>query len=560
MYMAWTYYVRRDLSKGLNNGDWKYHSEPESLNIYIDSMAKEKTTLYLVSHNIFFDLQASAFFYWFSVWGWRLDFLYDKGLTYVLILRKGKKTIKAISTTNYFSESLESLGTHLGIEKLSVDLANDTIETISQYCKRDTEIVVKAFSAWLGFIDEHDCGSFGLTRASQSFRAYRHRFLSTPIYVHESEEIISLERSAYMGGRTDAFQIGEIENGPFVCYDINSMYPYIMANHDFPHHLVDYQENPTFANLTWQLRRFAVVAECEIETDEPIYAIRNNGKIIFPVGRFTASLTTPGVKRALESGHLIRVNKIAYYDKAPLFKDYIAYFYDLKRNAKDEGDAVTATMVKVFLNSLYGKFGQSYTETEYAQMETSDIYLRIDDWDTVTDIRSTTTYLMNTRITEGETVNGRDSFVAIAAHVTEYARLLLWDIIASVGRDKVLYCDTDSVYLRQRDSHKIVHRVDATALGALSIEGRYDTLGIYGAKDYATDGRAITKGVPKNATRIDANTVSYPQFSRQATHLREGEAKRFIIKHTTKTQKRIYDKGTVTASGRVDPFVFPPSE
>ena len=46
-----------------------------------------------------------------------------------------------------------------------------------------------------------------------------------------------------------------------------------------------------------------------------------------------------------------------------LFKDYIEYFYELKENAAKNGDAAQKVIAKLFLNSLYGKFGTKTLRT-----------------------------------------------------------------------------------------------------------------------------------------------------------------------------------------------------
>jgi len=110
MSIGWSYYCRRNPTGGFHDGKWKFHESALSLNAHIDSLVLSKTTLYIFAHNAFFDLQASGFFRYFSSDGWRLSFLYDSELTYILTIRKGNRTIKVLSTTNFFTTSLEKLG------------------------------------------------------------------------------------------------------------------------------------------------------------------------------------------------------------------------------------------------------------------------------------------------------------------------------------------------------------------------------------------------------------------------------------------------------------------
>ena len=58
MYMAWTYYCRKIPGEGFRKGKWEYHNDPEKLCEYIESCVPERTALYLLAHNAFFDVQA----------------------------------------------------------------------------------------------------------------------------------------------------------------------------------------------------------------------------------------------------------------------------------------------------------------------------------------------------------------------------------------------------------------------------------------------------------------------------------------------------------------------
>ncbi|GAH34772.1 unnamed protein product [marine sediment metagenome] len=146
--------------------------------------------------------------------------------------------------------------------------------------------------------------------------------------------------------------------------------------------------------------------------------------------------------------------------------------------------------------------------------------------------------------------------MSIPAHITEYGRIMLWDIVETVGIENVIYCDTDSIIIPKSKVGKIVNMVNASELGMLKTEYETEKLRIHGCKDYQTDQFTKIKGVPKSADQITENTFRYNQFLGQSSHLRLEEWNHFIIRETVKTNKRIYDKGNVSASGKVTPFVL----
>ena len=88
---------------------------------------------------------------------------------------------------------------------------------------------------------------------------------------------------------------------------------------------------------------------------------------------------------------------------------------------------------------------------------------------------------------------------AIAAHITENARMELWKLILAVGRDKVLYCDTDSIIIHSSDMAVVEKWIHPTDMGAVKIQDRFGELRIDGAKNYRTDKFKHIKGIPESA-------------------------------------------------------------
>lgn len=556
MKIGWTYYVRRDLHEDLSGGVWVFHNSQKDINRYIESLYQAKTNLYIIGHNVFFDLQSSGFFRYFAVWGYKLSFVYDSGLTYILVIKKGDFTIKVISTTNYFTESLERMGKAFGMEKSTIDFQSSSESELKEYCKQDVKILIEVMRRWFIFIKEHNCGSFGLTRAAQSFKAYQHRFMPEGLTIHQDETVVKLEREAYMGGRNEAFKLGKVDAKKIYCYDVNSMYPSIMRNQEFPYQLIDYLEYPYMKNLPFIMKNFAVVAEILVDSDEACYAVRYKDKLIFPVGVFRCFVTTTGLKYALEHGHLKQCYRIAVYEKMNLFKEYVDYFYHLKVDAKKSGDFAVEKMVKVFLNSLYGKFGQKKKIQVIEPDNTDTDYFRIDTLDIETMQMETETFMFGSVLRETGEVNGDNSMVSISAHITEYGRFILHNAIKGVGMGNILYVDTDSIYTSQEQLSSSLFHIDQHELGAWGLENEYKKMHIYGCKDYTVDNEVKIKGVPKTAKEVRPGVFEYLQFAGPATHLRAQESEKYIVRRITKTNKREYTKGIVGLRGNATSFTM----
>ncbi len=332
MRLAWTCGCRYSKGSGLDSGKWRLWHESRGLCDYIVSLCTDKTPLYLFGHNIYFDLQVSDFFYYFTLWGWTLDFYYNKGLVYILVIRKGRKCIKCVSTTNYVSESLEKVGEFLGISKLKIDFDKATENELITYCQRDVFIVKEFMRFYLSFIDKHSLGKFALAKAGQAFSCYRYKFMKQSIFPHSNETVCEVENLAYMGARTECGFLGKVKGNDFYHLDVNSLYSCVMLNNKYPTKLIDFHRAVDIDNLPSILDNSCIVAKVSLSTNEPAYAVRHKGKIVFPVGNFETYVCSAGLRYALEHGHLRGICDLAIYECADIFSDYVQFFTKLKED------------------------------------------------------------------------------------------------------------------------------------------------------------------------------------------------------------------------------------
>ena len=558
MKMAWACFVERRDPPRKNTEAWRYFESPLYMWEWIEAHSWDRKALYLFGHNLYFDLQASDFFYHFARWGWALDFYHDEGLSYILCIRNGRRTLKCVSTTNFFNFSLEKIGELIGLPKLSVDFDAVDDVTLSAYCRRDVEIVKQAMEEYFQFIKTNDFGKFSMTKASQSMNAFRHRFMHEKIILHDHEPSQKLEKESYIGGRTEVFFMGKARDGPFINLDVNSMYPYVMKTYPLPTKLVNYHENPAEAQIRNSLKKFAVIAECLVQVDRPLYAVRHNKKICFPVGRFVTCLGSGGIAAALENHHLVRFLRAAVYQRAFLFDDFVEELYALRQKYEAEGNEVYSKLIKIFLNSLYGKFAQYVPVQDEIDDRGGGGYWREEIYFPDEQRQEIRYKMFNKIVTLTGKEIGKNSFIAIASEICEYARLILWKIMEPLWPDHLLYCDTDAIKIREADLDLVAWPQHKDRLGSLKVTDRFKELEIRGAKSYITEHERVIKGIPKKAVEISPHTYEFMSFPGQSTHMKERLDRWHMINKMIRHAEPYYDKGYVEPDGHVRPWVFEP--
>ena len=554
--LGWSCFSRYEKTSGFVSDVWQFHTDTEKLWNYITSLAVPGSPLHVIGHNIFFDLQSSDFFYYLTLWGWCLDFYYDKGLTYILVIHRGKQRIKCLSSTNFFPFSLEKLGIMLKLQKGKIDFDKTSRADLITYCKRDVLILRKAMEYYIAFLDDNDLGRFFMSRAGQAFGSFRYRFMDKKIYLHKDIGVTALEESGYFGGRVESRFLGIVPGKSFVHLDINSLYPFVMKTNRVPVKLIDHGWSLTTDQLSELLQKYCIMAKVDLVTDQPAYAKRYKGKLIFPTGKFSTTLCSEGLQFAIDNDHIKYIGEYSVYKADLIFTKYVDQFYKMRKQFQKTGNRVMDEISKNFLNFLYGKFAQKADCVEFADDITCDGYYREEVYDLVTGKTEITTKMFNRIWRTFGNEPSKIYFVAIASHITEYARFVLYRLMRKVGLENVLYCDTDSLKIRARFLPLLSDDLDDKKLGMLKIEGRTKHLSIFGAKHYTTEKTTKIKGVPRKAEQIGDHKYKYLEFQRQRQHLRQQVTRFFITREVTKTVKPYYDKGEVLSNGKIMPFHF----
>lgn len=522
---------------------------------WVFGLCRPKIKLYIVAHNLEYDMPVLGGFDILKQNGWKYIKLINNHHTNIWLFRQGTTSLCFLDNMNYFNTSLAELGKSMGIPKLKIPKKSAPDDEWFIYCRRDVEVMAKSWDYLLGFIKAHDLGSFARSIPGQALNAYRHRFMPTPILIHDNHKAVEVERQSYYGGRVECFRLGQCQGEDFYRLDVNSMYPYVMSINDFPTRIRGVVDTPSMDWLLKMLEDKAVIAIVRVHTTEPCLPSRINSRLCFPTGYFVTVLSTPELKYAINKGYVLECYRAVVYDKASLFSHYVNHFYQLRLQYQAQGNTAFDYLCKLILNSLYGKFGQKL-----------EVWLKVDEvegypdqywreWDAID--KRWYSYRAINGVIERATGHeeGYNSMVAIPAHVTSYARLYLWQLLNLAGRDNLYYCDTDSLIVNTTGYHNLAGVIDPHALGMLKVEKRSKSLIINNVKDYRLGSEVKLKGIRNDAVGLGNNAYRQDQFRRFRGSLREGDINRIVVSKVTKNLTSEYGKGIIDSQGGVHPII-----
>lgn len=522
---------------------------------FFGSIETEHTAV-LMGYNVGFDFRVLDGFRELSKRGLLLVKLYTGQSVFIADYRGNGYKVLILDACNYFDGKLETWGTMLGLPKLSVNFNRVSTAKLTEYCRRDVEILRKLWHTWREFCESNDLGHFSVTRSAQALAAFTHRFMTVKVFIHADKEATELERQAYYGGRVECFHIGTLPRGRYFKLDVNSMYPSVMREASLPCRFVKVYSGFTPYDLREYARGNCCVAEVRLTTDEPAYPVKQGNTLLFPVGTFSTVLCGAELELALRRGHVDLVGRVSAYRSAILFREYVDTLYRIRKGYDKQGNKIMSAMVKKVLNSLYGKFGQRGAAWTYLGFNSglADGIFRVAD--TATGGIRVRRSICGHEYEEQDKVEAYNSFPAISACITAAARVKLWELILSAGRSNVFYCDTDSLIVNLAGYRRLRRFVHPAKLGKLKLEYETHTLTINAPKDYATDTEHHRKGITPDAKQVRRNVFDDWQWEGVRGALGTGHLDGVYITRRRKVLRFEYDKGTVHASGAVSPVRF----
>lgn len=521
----------------------------------VDNYITGKNTLHIIAHNALFDMTVLHFITNLTNMGYECKFVFEEGLRFISKWQKSDRRIMILDNSNWFPGKLEKWGELLDLPKMAMPAFEENNETWFKYCYRDTEILYKLQLWLINFIVKNNLGNWKYTLASLAFNSYRHRFMHHPIYIPDETRETFLARNSYRGGRTECFYSGFAKKGPFFKLDINSMYPAMMLEKEFPTSVEGYTNNITITQLHKGLEKFCAIGRFTVNVNEPYFPYKINDKTCYPVGIFDCFLSTPEIELALENNWIIKIHEIAWYRKRNIFKQFVEYFYNQRMKYKQSGDDLRSYMFKIILNSLYGKFGQrGFDDRIIGQAEPGTVPTSY-YYDKITGKRGMIRQIGTNVIESIKDGEGHNAFVAIASHVTAYARVYLYSLITQANRNNVYYCDTDSVIVNRDGFNRLHTMINSEQIGKLKIEGESEAIEIIAPKHYQFGEEWKIKGVSKSAKQLGAFTYEqeiWPKFNKILGHSGEGYFNYTIVKQL----KARVSSGTVLPDGRVIPYLI----
>ena len=345
-------------------------------------------------------------------------------------------------TMNFTPHGVKKLGEMIGLRKLKAPSSWERPKTcedwkyLQEYNIQDSKISYLFMENLRQGFDVLG-GDIKTTISSTALHIWRKNFYTKKL---RSSEFIDEEQASYYGGRTEAFKRGYFDKNinPVYVYDFSSHYPASMLELKIP--IPDTAEK----TIDKELKREGI-SYVNVVTPKnlliPLLPVRQDKKLIFPVGKFSGWYTHLELRKAKEIGYKINVVKSITYETEDMFSGYVTKFYALKSKYKKEGNEIMTLISKLMLNSLYGKFA---TKLEVEKI----VHVKNLSHDEYVDLMERGNKQCGDFIHYTEDMPNTPDYVQpiVSSYITSHARIKLYEAFESVGLENVIYCDTDSIF------------------------------------------------------------------------------------------------------------------
>jgi len=216
------------------------------------------------------------------------------------------------STNKYYEQANIS---HYNKKVEIINNYNEWKNKVQKYCENDCislyDVLIKfrelVFTNWKIDIEKYP------TTPSLAFAIYRAHYLKDHLIPISEGEVFDFISKSFTGGSTDMFKpYGE----NIRCYDVNSLYPYIMKTSLFPVGIIRkfIGDITILNNIYW-------IGDCDISTKKDLYQpylqlhanIKNGMRTISPNGSFNMILNSPEYFNSLKD-YNIKINHGYFFD------------------------------------------------------------------------------------------------------------------------------------------------------------------------------------------------------------------------------------------------------
>lgn len=434
--------------------------------------------------------------------GYEVKAAFSGSSAIIVNVKRGKNSWHFIDSYWLLRDKLRNIAKWIGMTKGNEDeseefYASAPLSVLTEYNAMDCEILWKA-------IHNFQCeilrlgGQLQMTQASTAMQLFRRQFLHREI--ETSGSLNQTAKASYFGSRVEVFE-REVWDAHY--YDINSSFPYAMTQ-PCPGDLKRTEKGlPEWCGPG---SGWLTMSDLEIEVPDtylPPLPMKHDGRVFFPVGKWRGWFNNIDVQLLLEEGgRITKAHETMIFEPFTDLCDYALTLYDMRKKSTSDFEKI---VLKLLMNSLYGKFAESVEKQALYLHPNKKFFDRWEEAFARGEKENLPRMLFPGAFLVTSIVPVTHAHVPISSHITALARRNLYKHLSKC--EDVHYCDTDGFSTKEKEL------ATSNELGGLKLEKILDHAVFAAPKVYQMDRRPGTFDPDKD----DEHIVRAKGFSKMTT-------------------------------------------
>lgn len=324
-------------------------------------------------------------------------------------------------------------------------------------------------------------------------------------------------RSGFYGGRTEVFTMECAPGKPGEImafhYDVNSLYPSVMIDNEFPYGYPEFIENEIIIKHDWErwLKYHRglgfITADVFVPQQEIPPLPARMGKLVFVCGHISGTWTYKELEYAVKNCgvQITKFHYMVHFHKTyKIFHNFVKCFYEMKNQGKKDGNESLTSFAKLILNTAYG-WTVLRRDDKTAFRDIKDLE-KWKDKPAFKYVNEEMGYFEIQDQVHADTIQ-----VQVGAYVTSYARLVLLDALRKQAeKGTVYYCDTDSIVCSEPLPPEMIDKYE---LGKWDLEAELYSGLFLQPKVYTENKKLTQKQIDKGLS--ESHTIKFKGVSRK---------------------------------------------
>lgn len=508
---------------------------PRELWQWVTDYCKPGVRTVVIAHNLGHDVRIADVLNVLPTLGWQLEWCnLDRNVS-AMSWRSDKGTLVFADLWTWLPVPLHSIGTSMGLDKLTMPQPSEPVWKWQRYCMRDTEIVYHAVSDLIDYITNEDLGNWQPTGAGMAYATWRHKFMPYNVLVHDDVDALNAERVAMHTGRAEAWRHGRLPHGVWTEVDMSNAYVTIAAECDLPAKLKMHTGVISNAQYSKLCSTYRVLCRVRIRTDVPTVPYNTGTKTLWPVGTFTTWLWDTEFDLALEYGATATILETYCYTRKPILQSWAKWILGILQTDSDTVSPTVKTWAKHCGRALIGRLSLRSPRWEvHGSNPTGHVGITY-EYDSETGREHRLMSVGNRTLIETDRAEGRDSLPQVTGWIMSECRVRLWRALDAAGASNVAHVDTDSLLVSAVGLRRLQVALRTTLPGRWHVKGSWSRLVVHGPRNYRLDDIRKVSGVPRKAVEVLPNVFQGERWHGLATDIENGRCGMVTVSQETWT-------------------------